>query len=284
MKISVISPVKNEAAFIGYSVMAVLPYIHEILYGVAPNDDNTLELLHHIKEEHAGDKLKIYEDTGVLPPMWDFDPMDIKAYNNSYNYLIQQATGDAVWFLHPDMVVTNPEAILTVPEGPLAWWTDVSSYARDLKTEIVAGRAKRWKNIHANQFGVHYFGGYGSNNEDFYHKEITGTAYRHYGDDFSEYPFEVQESGISINHYCELKTYERRYEKMVRCLRTQHPEIPENELRSIAKKHPRVTLERTSETFGNFQFAPSRRPVPAVFEKYAKEFSPFIKEEETVNA
>ena len=36
MKISVISPVKNESQFIGYSVMSVLPYIHEIIYNAAP--------------------------------------------------------------------------------------------------------------------------------------------------------------------------------------------------------------------------------------------------------
>lgn len=278
MKISVISPVKNEVEFIGYSIMAVLPHIHEILYACAPSDDGTDALLDHVKVNYASDKLRIYKD-----PAFDFDTLDMKAYNAPYNFLIEQATGDAVWFLHPDMIVTNPESLLTAPDDALAWFTHVNSYARDLKTEIVAGRTKRWKNIHAKKFGVHYFGGYGSVNEDFYHKDITGTAYRHYGDDFAEYPFEVADSGIQVNHYCELKSYERRYEKMVRCLRTQHPNIPENELREIAKKHPRVTLKGGNDTFGHFAFAPSAQAVPSVFEKYKDEFESFKKIGVTTN-
>jgi glycosyltransferase involved in cell wall biosynthesis len=202
----------------------------------------------------------------------------MKAYNHAYNYAIDKARGDAVWFLHPDMIVTNPEAIPKVSEGHLAWWTQITSYARDMQTEILQGRASRWKNIHAKQFGLHYYGGYGSTNEDFYHGGITGKAYRHHGQDFTEYPFNVVNSGIMVDHYCELKSYERRFEKMKRCLKTQHPYLEDARIEELAKRHPRVSLETQGKTFGHFEFGPSSLPVPAVFEKYGAEFMAFKKE------
>lgn len=274
MKISVISPVKNEADFIGYSAMAVLPFIHEILYGVANCSDGTLELLNHIKKKYAGEKLKIFHDE----PVWEFSPMDMAAYNASYNALIERSTGDAVWFLHPDMVVTNPEAIAHVDGDALAFFTHVDSYARDMNTQILSGRTKRWKNIHRNQFGLHYHGGYGSLNEDFYHKDITGVSYRHYGDDFAEYPFEVGDSKIRVNHYCELKSYSRRLEKMKRCLKTQQPTFTDERIEELAMNHPRVTLENGAGIFGRFEFGPSTQPEPLVFQKYGDEFKRFGKQ------
>lgn len=281
MKISVFSPVKNEVDFIGYSVMSVLPYVHEIIYGVAPSDDGTVELLNHLKANHDTEgKLKIFAG-GPGEPNWDFDPLDMKAYNDSYNFLIEQATGEAVWFLHPDMIVTNPEQIgkqEDVNLSALAWWTNISSFARDQKTEIVAGRTKRWKNIHMKDYGLHYFGGYGSQNEDMYFREITGDAYRHHGDEFQEYPFEVADSGINVNHYCELKSYKRRLEKMVRCLKTLYPNTPDQHIQDMAAQHPRVTLEASSLRFGTFRFAPSQKPIPSVFELYHSEFSQFAKD------
>lgn len=280
MKISVITPVKNEVDFIGYSAMAVLPYIHEILYGVAPGDDNTLDLLYYIKNKYAGDKLKIFTDLRIddgYVPLWDFNPMNMEAYNESFNYLIRQATGDAVWFLHPDMIVTNPEAIEKVGEGPLAWWTNIESYAGDLQTRITAGRATKWKNIQANQFGLHYFGGYGSQNEDFYFSDITGKEHRHFGEEFEAYPFDVADSGINVNHYCELKTYPRRLEKMKRCLTTLMPNCDEKRIAELAANHPRVTLEQGSSSFGQFEFTETMEDPPDVFVKYHDEFKQFIK-------
>lgn len=272
MKISVFSPVKNEVDFIGFSVMAVLPYIHEILFACAPSTDGTDDLLEHLKTKPGGEKLKLFRD-----PSFDFDTKDMAAYNASYNYLIKQATGDALWFLHPDMIVLNPEAILTVPEGPLAWWTHIESYAGDLQTKIASGRTGRWKNIHANQFGLHYFGGYGSQNEDMYFADITGKEYRHYGDSFEDYPFEVVDSGIRVNHYCELKTYARRFEKMKRCLTTLYPNCDALRIEEMAMNHPRVTLEPSSKRFGHFEFSKTENQPPEVFAKYRDEFASFNK-------
>ena len=232
MKISVISPVKNEAQFIGYSVLSVLPYVHEIIYNVARGtNDGTVEILEHIQKNHdAAGKIKWFFGD-------DFNVHDMGAYNKAFNDCIEQSTGDAVWFLHPDMVVTNPEAVQAVKAGPLAWFITLDSYAKDMETIITRGRAARWKNIHAKKLGLHYFGGYGSQNEDFYHKAITGNTHDHFGESFSAYPYQVGDSGIRANHYCELKPYKRRREKMVNCLKTLYPGSQDIAMQEMAALH-----------------------------------------------
>ncbi len=272
MKIAVISPVKNEAQFIGYSVMAIWPYIEEFVYAIAPSsDDGTIDILRHIAKHHGKVRL-------LIDPRYDFDPHDMKAYNASFNDCLAQTRCDAAWFLHPDMIVTNPKKIETLKEGPLAWTVNMKSFAGDMKTEITKGRADQWKNLHAKKFGLHYFGGYGSVNEDFYHSEITGKSYRHFGTNFREYPFEVANSGIDVNHYCEVKPYRRRYEKMKLCLKTQCPDAPQEWIDETAAAHPRVTLEQSSERFGKFTFEQTEHPIPDVFANYEQEFEPFQKE------
>lgn len=272
MKVAVIGPVKNEAQFIGYSIMAIWPYVEEFVYAVAPScDDGTIDILRHIAKNYGKVRL-------LIDPRYDFDPHDMKAYNASFNDCIQQTRCDAAWFLHPDMIVTNPQRIAELKEGPLAWTVNMTSFAGDLKTVITKGRADKWKNIHAKKFGLHYFGGYGSVNEDFYHSEITGKSYRHFGTNFQEYPFEVANSGIDVNHYCEVKPYKRRLEKMKLCLKTQQPEATDAWVEETAVQHPRVTLEQSSARFGKFEFEETDRPLPDVFTKYEEEFEPFQKE------
>lgn len=260
MKLSVFTPLKNEAEYIGYSVMAIAPYVHEFVYGVSPSTDGTMDILQDIKSKHVGDKLKLFE-------MDDFDVRDQKAYEGAYNFLIQKATGDALFYLHADMIVTNGQMIDQIVPGPLAWWTIIRSFAGDRTTEIVQGRAKKWKNIHANKFGVHYAGAYGSQNEDMYFRDITGTSYRQY-DDFNGYPFELAPSKLIVHHYCEAKTYSRRLEKMRICLKQQHPGWDDKLIDEMATIHPRVTLEPSSERFGHFEFVPMPDSLPDVFEKY----------------
>lgn len=272
MKITVVGPVLNECPWIGYSIMATLDYMHEFIYSLDANSsDGTRELLHHIKDKYAHEKLTILETP-------TFHPSDMVAYNASFNYGIRKATGEACWFLHPDMIVTNPEQISKVETGPLAWLVNVTSYAGDMKTVITKGRATQWKNIHANKFGLQYFGGYGSQNEDFYHSAITGKSYRHYGTEFSKYPYQIADSTIAINHYCETKPYKRRLEKMKLCLRTLAPTAGEEWIEESATQHPRVTLEPSCTRFGDFKFESSDKPLPEVFETY-KEFEAFRKEE-----
>ncbi len=269
MRISVIDPVMNEAPWIGYSIMSALPYVHEFVYALDEGtNDGTRELLDFIKHRHAFEKLKVID----FP---HFHPSDAKAYNASFNECIARSTGDACWFYHPDMVVTrwhNPE------EGPLAWWTHVESFAGNLQTRILKGRCHKWKNLHAKQYGLHYAGGYGSQNEDFYHSVITGNAHKHYGMDFDQYPFDVADSGIYVNHYCELKNYSRRLEKMKLCLKTQNPAMTDELIRDIAARHQRVTLEETGSDGTRYEYESSLEPVPEVITKYKDEFASFIKE------
>jgi len=271
MKIAVIAPVLNEAQFIGYSIMSAHPHVDEFIYAVSPkSDDGTIEILRHIAKHYGNIRI-------LLQSKYDFDPMDMKAYNGAFNDCIDQTRCDAVWFLHPDMVITQWKDI---QEGPLAWTVNMTSYARDLNTVITKGRATRWKNIHAKKFGLHYYGGYGSVNEDFYYSDITGTSYRHYGQQFSQYPFEVGETGIEVAHFCEVKPYKRRLEKMKLCLKTQMPNATDPLIEELAVQHPRVTLEESSEQFGKFEFQKSQVPLPAVFAKYQDEFESLKKEKE----
>lgn len=273
MKIAVIGPVKNEAQFIGYSIMSVWDHVEEFVYAVAPSsNDGTIEILRHIAKNYGKVRL-------LLQSKYDFNPHDMNAYNAAFNDCLDQTRCDAAWFYHPDMICTK---WTDLKEGPLAWTTTITSYAGDVNTEIIKGRATQWKNIHAKKFGLRYFGGYGSDNEDFYHRDITGNSLKHYGSEFSKYPFEVGNSGIEINHYCENKPYARRLEKMKLCLKTQHPELPDETLDELATKHPRVTLEPSGSQFGRFEFAPSTKPVPEVFAKYKDEFEPLIKVKEEV--
>ena len=269
IRLSVVGPVLNENPWIGYSIMAAMPFVHEFIYALdTKSDDGTRELLRHIKEKYAFEKLRILDEP-------TFHPLDMKAYNEAFNHCIRESTGDACWFLHPDMIVTEGAVL---PSEALAWWIEMTSYAGDFQTVISKGRTTQWKNIHAKKMGLHYFGGDGSQNEDFYHSEITGKSYKHYGSEFSKYPYRVMSSGIKVNHYCEVKDYNRRLEKMKLCLRTLHPDFSSERIAELAIQHPRVTLEDSSKQFGAFEFAPSKEPRPDIFEKYETEFNQFVKE------
>lgn len=269
MKISVIGPVLNESPWIGYSIMAALPFVHEFIYSLDEKSaDGTRELLLHVKQKYAHEKLNILE----LPT---FHPSNMKAYNGAFNIAIENMTGDAAWFLHPDMIITKGASL---EAGPLAWYTHVNSYAGDFQTKIVKGRATQWKNIHAKKFGLHYYGGYGSTNEDFYHSAITNKSYKHFGTEFYQYPFQIADSGFEINHYCELKNYKRRLEKMKLCLKTQNPQCTDERIEELAVHHPRVTLEDSNDQFGSFEFSKTEEHPPEVITKYKEEFSQFTKE------
>lgn len=272
MKVSVIAPVFNEIEFIGYSLMAIKDHIHEVIYACADSTDGTDELLFHVKQNHMREKLQI-----LKKPEYNFDPMDMAAYNRAFNDCIQKSTGHAVWFLHPDMILKNPESLGNLKPGPQAWFTNIASYAGDFQTRISRGRTDKWKNIHVKTFGIHYYGGYGSDNEDFYHSDITGKSYRFHGTQFEKYPYEVADSGIQVNHYCELKAYKRRLEKMKLCLRTQYPHLTNDRIAELAVNHPRVTLEVSSRNFGTFEFEKDDSPIPEVFLKYRDEFESFKK-------
>lgn len=270
VRISVVTPVLNECPWIGYSIMAALPFVHEFVYVLdEKSSDGTRELLHHVKDKYAHEKLVILDHP-------TFHPSDMLKYNQSFARCIEKMTGNAAWFLHGDMIVTEGPKD-GVPDHAMAWWTRVISYAGDMQTVITKGRCTQWKNIHAKKMGLHYYGGYGSQNEDFYHAEITGKAYKAYGTEFSKYPFPVADSGIVVNHYCENKDYARRLEKMKTCLKELHPYFSDSHIHDLALVHPRVNLDTKTTEFGLFEFKKSDAPIPSVFDEY-KEFESFKKE------
>lgn len=277
MKLAVIAPVLNECPWIGYSIMAALPGVDSFHYGFdKKSNDGSFELVKFLSETAGKGKVFWYRG-----PDFDINPMDQSEYNRAFNVLIECALTkkpDAIMFLHPDMIILNPEHILKLADDVIAWFTHLTSYARDFKTVITKGRATRWKNIHCSRFGLKYVGGYGSQNEDFYHKDITGNAYKHYGTEFSKYPFTVKDSGLLINHYCEVKDYARRLEKMKHCLKTLYPTFADERIEELALQHPRVTLEESSKQFGDFEFSDSTDIIPVVFAKYKEEFEAFLKE------
>lgn len=277
MRIAAISPVLNEVDFIGHSIMAGLPGIDSFHYGIdAKSNDGTFELVRMLSETVGKGKVFWYKH-----PILNIDPLDMKQYNAAFNFLIASALTtkpDALMFLHPDQIITNPEVIPNIKDDATAWFTHMKSFSGDRQTIITKGRATQWKNIHCSRFGLHYFGGYGSQNEDFYHSDITGKSYKHYGAEFSKYPFRVGDSGIKINHYCELKDYSRRLEKMKLCLRTLYPTFSDERIEELAIQHPRVTLEDSSKQFGAFEFEKSGEPEPEVFKKYGDTFKEFKKE------
>jgi hypothetical protein len=286
MKLSVICPVLNEEQFIGYSAIS-WANAHEIIYLVdQESTDGTIPLLNHIKAKYLGDKLRIIVDD--RPGSHD---MTVATFNaECYNWLLREATGDAIVCAHPDMICTNPEAVPNIPEGPLSWWMACRSFAGDVNTEIIEGRNNKWKSMFAKKFGLHYFGGYGDKTEDFYFRDITGDTHKHHGANFDEYPFEVGDSGLKINHYCEMKPYAYRLSKMVKCLMTQCPGLTHDAAEEAATNHPRVTLQSGPSAFGYFEIGPTKEPIPEVFQKYCQEFNQFIKnplyvrEKDLVNA
>lgn len=266
MKISVIGPVLNEAPWIGYSIMSCLDKVHQFIYALDANsDDGTRELLQYIKDKYAHEKLMILETP-------NFHPSDQKAYNGAFSACIEKATGDSCYFLHPDMIVTKWNDI---QDDAMAWWTNVTSFAGDFQTVITKGRCDKWKNIHRKDMGLHYFGAYGSQNEDFYHSDITQKSYKHFGTEFLNYPYEVTDSGIEVSHFCELKPYKRRLEKMKLCMETLYPKADKDWIEEKSLLHPRVTLEQSSDRFGQFEFTKKDIDVPEVIKRYQAEFKIF---------
>ena len=267
MSISVFCPIKNEAQFIGYSIMSVLPYVDEFVYGDGNSTDGTIEIVEHIKNKYdKNDKIRLLK--GVDCKNFTGD------YVNMFNGLIKACMSNYIWFLHPDMVVCNPELIPFIGrDGGLAYWVNIRSFAgENLQTEIIKGRTDKWKTIMRNSLGIHYYGFYGAPNEDLYFNEITGNAYN-YIRDMDNYPYHVADSRLNIQHYCECKPLERRQEKMANILHWGYGFKNKEDVASMVVIHPRVTLKAERDFLGVFEFKPREDLLPPVFANYREEFN-----------
>ncbi len=266
MKLSAFSIVKNEAQFIGYGLMSILPHVDQVVYADGNSTDGTLEILHHIKKKYAGGKLKILE-------MMDFK--DFKDdYVRVFNELMEQCDGRYLWYCHPDMILREPGRIADIgKDGALAYYVNMRSFGgEDLDLEITKGRTDKWKTIMRNDFDLHYWGHYGHPHEDMYFKDITGDhhlVHRH----MMDYPFEVKDLGMQIEHYCECKPRKRREEKMETVLRTVGGATNDIAIKDVLANHPRIHLQTQKTPWGDFEFKPRADALPDVFAKYKDEFS-----------
>lgn len=266
MKLSAFSIVKNEAQFIGYGAMSILPYVDQIVYADGNSTDGTLEILEHIKKAYAGDKLKILRG-------WDFK--DFKEdYVRLFNDLMKQCAGEYLWYCHPDMILREPGRIADIgKDGALAYYLNMRSFGgEDLDLEITKGRTDKWKTIMKNTLGLHYWGHYGDANEDMYFREITGDEHivRPRMDD---YPFQVKDLGAHVEHYCECKPRKRREEKMETVLRTVGGITNAVAIKDVLANHPRIHLQTQRTPWGDFEFQPRADVLPDIFAKYKDEFA-----------
>lgn len=273
MSISAWSVIKNEARFIGYSIMSLIDHVDEFVYFDGNSTDGTLELLAYIKDKYdKSGKIKVFENK---------DFKDFKDdYVRVFNECVQACSMDHVLYCHPDMVCVDPGSLGKLDKNVLAYWVGMRSFAgEDLDLEITKGRTDKWKTIMRKKFGLHYAGWYGATDEDMYFREITGNEHKLHTD-FKKYPYDVLDSGARFWHFCECKPRKRREEKMYRVITTNmgrfaHGRTMQDDIYvwDTVVNHPRVHLETQKGVFGEFTFDQRKDPLPDVFEKYKKEFN-----------
>lgn len=229
--------IKNEKTFIKAHLDSWLPHLDCMTFWDGNSTDGTLEVIKETMLGEFGYKIKLREDK---------DPCNLTSdYIRLSNNAMWDVDCDLAMFLHPDMFLAS-NGIKQFPEGCIAAKTHIKSYAGEPDGTIyeIKGRGEYWKNIYRLRnpdLGAHYFGSYGAHNEDTYFSEITGESHNHYGQQFDKYPYPVDDSGIEIYHYSDVRTYERRLERMRRCMIAQG--MTENEANKTAPLHPRVSFE-----------------------------------------
>ena len=270
MRISAFSVIKNEAQFIGYGLMSILPYVDEVVYFDGNSTDGTLRLLDHIKTKYdSQNKIKVFLDK---------DFKDFKEdYVRVFNECMKACTGDYLFYIHPDIILTDPGKLIDRKNwNELAYYTNIRSFAgEDLDLEIVKGRTDKWKTIMKNCLGLKYWGHYGHTHEDMYHTAITGDRHVVYKN-MKDYPYVVGDSGIKIWHFCECKPRKRREQKMETVIRTN---IKSDEVfvKDALVNHPRIHLQNQKGIWGYFEFTQRVDPLPDVFAKHKDEFEAVLR-------
>ena len=228
--------IKNEARFINRHIAEWLPFLDEMVFFDGGSTDGTLEILKQYAD--TSPKIKLFEGK---------DPSDLQDdYVNLSNGAMWALGTDLAIFLHPDMFPANGETLRRLPDDLIAAAVEMESYAGDPGESIyrIEGRGSAWKTIYRLRnpnLGAHYHGHYGAHNEDTYFSEITGDKHEHYGTDFSKYPYPVNNSGLIIKHFSDVRPYARRLDRMIKCLINQgHSPKAAQE---IAPQHPRVSLK-----------------------------------------
>lgn len=252
--------IKNEVDYVGYCIMSILPYVDEIVYADGNSTDGTIELIKYIQKRYDKQgKIKLFENQDCKNLQDD--------YVRLFNWTLAQCESDYVWFLHPDMICLNPEKIKPSLDGNIRYSVNVMSIAGEKRNKIfVDGRSNKWFTIYRNAYGLHYYGYYGTPNEDFYFRDLTGNRHICHNED-NDLPYEIKKSPITVIHYCDTKPYKRRYERLLKCLKNTFPGWKEERYKMFARKHPRVTLKDGIWMDVEFKFAETKT-IPKIFKKY----------------
>ena len=249
--------IRNEAEWIGPHLAAWLPYLDEMVFLDGNSTDGTLEILRDFRASHPdGGKITLVENRDVANLQDD--------YVRRFNEALRTLKTDWAFFLHPDMIPENPEALRCVGDDGVAFSTHMRSFAGEPGGKLyeLMGRGKQWKNIHRLRnpdLGAHYHGAYGAYNEDVYFSEITGGEHEFHGSAFSRYPYDVKDSGLRILHFSDVRARSRRISRMISCLVNQGAGL--DLAAEIAASHPRVTLSDGQDHFGTkYKMDPATYP------------------------
>lgn len=230
--------IRNEKFWIGPHLAAWLPVLDQMVLFDGNSTDGTLEVIKDFLSHHPhGHKIKLVENK---------DPKDLREdYVRLFNDCMWALDTDWAMFLHPDMVPVNPEAVKNIKDG-ISYFCHMESYGGEPNGQLfkLSGRAEKWKNVYRLRnpdLGAHYHGFYGAANEDTYYSAITGDEHKFHGEAFEKYPYEVQDSGLKIMHFSDVRHYVRRLDRMVKCLINQG--YSQEEANKLAPDHPRVTLK-----------------------------------------
>lgn len=230
--------VRNEAEWLGAHLINLLPHVDEISFYDGNSTDGTIEIIKAFQARHPhGKKIKL--TLGA-------DPKDLKDdYVRLFNECLHSLSTDLALFAHPDMFVTNPEALRDIAGDSPAYSCRMTSYAGEPDGRLyrINGRGEVWKNIYRLKpdLGAHYHGHYGAQNEDVYFSEITGDEHKHHGTDLRKYPYTVGDSLLDIHHFSDVRNYVRRLGRMKSCLLNQG--YSQADAERLAPTHPRVTLK-----------------------------------------
>ncbi len=240
--------VKNEGAWIKDHIEAWLPYLDEMVFFDGNSTDSTLQTLQDMEDNHPR-KVHFFPNK---------DPQNLQDdYVRLFNDCLHELKTDYAFFLHPDMFPLSGAENLRKLQGP-AHYVNIRSFAGNPGEQLyeTEGRAKAWKTIMQLKpdLGLHYFGHYGAANEDMYFSKITGNQHDFYGENFGSYPYEVKDSGVTLAHFSDVRPYERRLERMKRCLINQGYDQYQADL--FAPKHPRVNFQDD----GDLKFKPVNDP------------------------
>lgn len=253
MSIGTFMLIRDEHPWIAAHLLNVLPFIDEMVFLDGNSTDGTLEIIEHIRDNHEhGSKILLIKGQ---------DPKNLQDdYVRLFNDALHKLNTDWAFFLHPDMWIADPSHLREVANmGGICLATRVTSFAGEPGGQLyeIDGRGKYWKNIYRlnnPNLGAHYFGSYGETAEDVYFSSITGKEHCFY-DDFKNYPYPILQSGLEILHFSDVRPYERRHSRMMKCL--ENNRWPKDKALERAATHPRVTLKDD----GQYRFIPREYPL-----------------------